>query len=467
MKRVLFSVALALVFVTASTAGAQTCWPNMLTNPGFEDGFYDGWFTFGGGVQLSTPQDDDIYRNGTAASKIYGEFLGCPGTGSFTVGGYGQSFTPTAGKVYELSGYSFVSSADPIPGTSTCDDNRLIAKIVFFDQAVGGSELASNEVVIGDYTSTLDAWNHFTVSAPAPSGALRVEALFLFLQPACDTGAVYVDDAWFCESDPTPKTNLLANPSFTQSFTGWNTFGNAFVEGRTFGLRTVPASAKLFGTFVPNNDSGIFQRLDATAGAEYVFGGYSMTTCVEDPITGTNDNVCLGRVIFLDGAGAEIGSTDLPLLDNTAPLGTWTWHETTVTAPVGTDSVDVYVLFVSPNLLGGAVFVDDFCFIENLPTAVRSTPVPGAELYQNVPNPFNPTTQIGFELAKQEYVTLAVYDVSGRRIRTLQDGTLGPGPHSITWNGRTDTGILATSGVYYYVLETPAGRLARSMVLLK
>ena len=133
MKRVLFGVALAFVFVAASTAGAQTCWPNLLTNPGFEDGggSYNGWFTFGSGPQLSTPLDDDISRTGDTASKIFGEFLGCPGTGAFTVGEYGQAFTPIAGKNYELSGYSYVSSADLIPGNSICDGNRLIAKIVF------------------------------------------------------------------------------------------------------------------------------------------------------------------------------------------------------------------------------------------------------------------------------------------------------------------------------------------------
>ena len=96
---------------------------------------------------------------------------------------------------YELGGYGFVSGEDAIPGTNTCDYNRLIAKVVFFDATSGGNEISSNEIVIGDWRTPYDQWIPFTVSTIAPAGAQRVETLFLFLQPACDTGAVYVDDA--------------------------------------------------------------------------------------------------------------------------------------------------------------------------------------------------------------------------------------------------------------------------------
>jgi len=471
MKRVLLSVTLALAVLAVSTAGAQTCTgPSLLLNPGFEDngGSYDGWFTFGGGVQLSLPAGDNIIRTGAAASKIYGEFTGCPGTGAFTVGGYGQAFTPVVGKTYELTGYTYIATPDTIPGTDTCNGNRLIAKVVFFNAASGGAELASNEIVIGDHATPRDTWNYFSVSTPAPAGALRVEALFLYLQPACDEGAVYVDDTAFCEYDaPTKPTNMLANPSFSGGLTDWITFGNVYPEGRSFGLRTPIGAAKQYSTFTPNSDSGMYQQLVAVAGKDYTFGGYSMTTCVEDPIAGTNDNVCLGRVVFLDGLGVETGSQDMVLVDNTAPLGTWMWHEMTLTAPPNTDSVNVYVLFSSPSILGGAAFLDDFCLYEEVATGAATPTLAGAELHQNVPNPFNPTTQISFELTRPGHVTLAVYDVSGRRIKTLQSGQLGVGPHFVTWNGRTDAGIMATSGVYYYMLETSAGRLARSMVLLK
>ncbi len=88
-------------------------------------------------------------------------------------------------------------------------------------------------------------------------------------------------------------------------------------------------------------------------------------------------------------------------------------------------------------------------------------------LEQNRPNPFNPTTTIGFVLPGREDVTLAIYDAEGRLVRTLVNEVLGYGPHEVTWNGRDDEGAAAKSGVYFYRLR--AGTLAESkkMVLSK
>ena len=141
MKRSRMALLLSLMIVTSLVFGTQAfAQVNLLVNPGFEasGGSYDGWMTFGNGPNISTPADDDIYRSGVAAAKIYGEFSNCPDYPVFDVGGVYQAFTPTPGTEYELSGYTLVSSADTIPGFDTCLGNRLIAKIVFFNAAVGG-----------------------------------------------------------------------------------------------------------------------------------------------------------------------------------------------------------------------------------------------------------------------------------------------------------------------------------------
>ncbi len=84
-----------------------------------------------------------------------------------------------------------------------------------------------------------------------------------------------------------------------------------------------------------------------------------------------------------------------------------------------------------------------------------------------VPNPFNPTTTIGFSLAERAHVRLVVFDVSGRRVRTLVDATRAPAHYRVTWDGRTDRGARVASGVYFYRLEAGAFRSTRKMVLLK
>ena len=85
-----------------------------------------------------------------------------------------------------------------------------------------------------------------------------------------------------------------------------------------------------------------------------------------------------------------------------------------------------------------------------------------AVLHQNYPNPFNPTTTLSFELDRVAPVTLTVYDVLGRKVETLVDGTLGSGPHAYTWNAQN-----ASSGVYVYRLTTPIQTLTKQMILFR
>jgi hypothetical protein len=69
------------------------------------------------------------------------------------------------------------------------------------------------------------------------------------------------------------------------------------------------------------------------------------------------------------------------------------------------------------------------------------------------PNPFNPATTIAYSLAGRSHVTIRVYDVAGRVVTTLVDGELEAGPHTIVWDGTTDSGDRAASGVYFMKME--------------
>jgi 1,4-alpha-glucan branching enzyme len=88
-------------------------------------------------------------------------------------------------------------------------------------------------------------------------------------------------------------------------------------------------------------------------------------------------------------------------------------------------------------------------------------------LEQNYPNPFNPSTSIRFSLEQGGHATLRIYDVSGRLIRTLADGSYPPGLHTASWNGRNDRGEGVASGVYFYRMAAPGFVETRRMVLLK
>jgi hypothetical protein len=88
-------------------------------------------------------------------------------------------------------------------------------------------------------------------------------------------------------------------------------------------------------------------------------------------------------------------------------------------------------------------------------------------LDQNVPNPFNPTTAISYSLADRARVTIQIYDVGGRLVRTLVDEENPAGSYKVTWDGANNAGQMVSSGIYFYRLEAGAFVRTRKMVLLK
>jgi hypothetical protein len=88
------------------------------------------------------------------------------------------------------------------------------------------------------------------------------------------------------------------------------------------------------------------------------------------------------------------------------------------------------------------------------------------ELGQNTPNPFRPATTIRFALPSTRDVELRVFDVAGRAVKTLANGPLGPGVHTLQWNGTDDRGSRLSSGVYFYRLTAGEDRAQRKMVIV-
>jgi hypothetical protein len=88
-------------------------------------------------------------------------------------------------------------------------------------------------------------------------------------------------------------------------------------------------------------------------------------------------------------------------------------------------------------------------------------------LHQNHPNPFNPTTTIAFSLPEQLHACLIIYDLGGRRIRTLVNGVQSEGVKQAVWDGKDSAGNPVSSGVYFYRLKAGGKVLTKKMVLLK
>ncbi|OYD15407.1 hypothetical protein CH333_05785 [candidate division WOR-3 bacterium JGI_Cruoil_03_44_89] len=75
------------------------------------------------------------------------------------------------------------------------------------------------------------------------------------------------------------------------------------------------------------------------------------------------------------------------------------------------------------------------------------------KIYQNMPNPFNQSTTINYDISKNARVEINIYDVKGRLVKSLVNQIKAPGIYSVVWNGRNKKGLIQPSGIYFYQLK--------------
>jgi hypothetical protein len=91
----------------------------------------------------------------------------------------------------------------------------------------------------------------------------------------------------------------------------------------------------------------------------------------------------------------------------------------------------------------------------------------GYDLDQSYPNPFNPETVIAYQLPSGGHVSLKIYNITGQLVRTLVDGHMPAGNHSVVWDSRDAHDNSVASGMYLYRLEASDYSSTRKMILLK
>ncbi len=101
-------------------------------------------------------------------------------------------------------------------------------------------------------------------------------------------------------------------------------------------------------------------------------------------------------------------------------------------------------------------------------TAVKENEVPTQfELTQNYPNPFNPSTMISYSITKSSFVSLKVYDILGREVKTLVSQQMNAGKHNLNWNGDDNYGNKVSSGTYIYRITADNFVSSKKMILIK
>jgi len=150
----------------------------------------------------------------------------------------------------------------------------------------------------------------------------------------------------------------------------------------------------------------------------------------------SQDGVAFEKVGFLSGAGSTTASQAYTFVDKNVETGKYYYRLKQLDSDGQSKTTDVLeVTLAAPERY---------------------------ELSQNYPNPFNPATEILFKVKEQGRVQLMVFDVLGRQVATLVDGTLSAGIHKVAFNGRA-----LPSGMYLYVMKAGSYHEVKKMALVK
>jgi hypothetical protein len=197
--------------------------------------------------------------------------------------------------------------------------------------------------------------------------------------------------------------------------------------------------------------------------AVYPNGGEEFETGEEIELVwtaGDNEGVTSIDILLSTDGGASYTEV---VAEGIANTGSHSW---TVTEG---ESQDCKIRFIARDGAGLASFDDsDSEFVKGMSTGDPDTPEPGEySLSQNVPNPFNPVTSIGFEVPRRSRVRIEVFDVSGRLTRRLADTVYDAGRHEVIWDGADGEGGDAASGIYFCRMIAPGFSSTTKMVLLR
>ena len=170
-------------------------------------------------------------------------------------------------------------------------------------------------------------------------------------------------------------------------------------------------------------------------------------------------NVCNGA--DATPLGTSIADADALIGGNTIPMGVAAssdlGHQMTALA----EQLDQY----NNGLLSGLICAESHKEIGEEPLV--SPDGDRAQLEQNVPNPFRAPTSIAYQVPAATRVLLAVYDLAGRRVKTLVNDYREAGKYTQVWDGTDDAGARAIGGIYFYRLQTGAKVTMRRMVMIR
>jgi len=145
----------------------------------------------------------------------------------------------------------------------------------------------------------------------------------------------------------------------------------------------------------------------------------------------------------------------------------WVYEQINLTPYIGQNIKVRFYLYTDSGQPGDGVYIDDIRVIEYKDVATgisqNGNEIPKTfSLEQNYPNPFNPSTKIKFNIPSNQFVTLKIFDLSGREMTSLVNESLQPGYYEVQWNANN-----FASGVYFYKITAGNFEDTKLMLLVK
>ncbi len=497
--KIFFTIA-ALVTLTTTTATAQYCPPEelgTLSSPAIPHGGSFGRSVGVFGSTLIVGSDDDlshtgqayVYRyNGTdfveeATFSVQGGLAGdffaasvATAADNIVVGAYGTNnlgIESGSAFFYRYNGSNWVTDSMVVAPDGAAGDLFGISVAMLGATAVVGA--------IGDDDDGVSSGSVYVVeddgSQWSVTAKLTASDADLYGQLGCDVdtwGNYVVAGAWGDDE----------NGSFSGAAYVFHKDGNQWTEQ----AKLLPADGVAhdrFGSSVAMSGNMVVVGAydEGITGSVYVYrrsaGQWTQEAKIvpEDISTGAAFGVSVdaGEDIILVGAryenenGINAGATYVFRYEDGA------WVESAKILPATVSPAEEFgkdvALFGQIALMGASGGPDGEAYIYDLDSESCTSDVPGGvtlnRLHQNHPNPFNPSTQISFELVEEKNVTLQVFDLSGARVATLFDGTAKAGSTVVRWDGRDQGGQRVPSGMYFYRLNGEGIDFGGRMALIK
>jgi hypothetical protein len=211
---------------------------------------------------------------------------------------------------------------------------------------------------------------------------------------------------------------------------------------------------------------------------------------VNDDIAGglcftTHWNPTLGILFCLDQGTTGGNSSDMVQGYEVTPNITWLAESPSTGTIEASQSANLTITvdFTGSDIVADSIYHGSIIVTSNAPgqATIPVTARAGAvgvdepssglptefSLSQNYPNPFNPNTSISFAVPRKSHVDLSIYDITGARVANLMNSELEPGTYRVNFDGRNESGMILSSGVYFYKLRTDEKTITRKMVFMK